>query len=57
LLGKVSLEIKAQVLEGIVKAIDKVYLLIVAGGAVTLIYSVFMKKEKLFLIPGVGHEG
>jgi len=52
LLANVSEEVRAMVLEGIVSAIDKVYLLIVAGGAVTLICSVFLKREKLFLAPG-----
>jgi hypothetical protein len=54
LLAKVSEEVKAMVLEGIVKAIDKVYLLVVAGGAVTLVCSLFLKRENLFLIPGGG---
>jgi hypothetical protein len=54
LLGTVLLEAKAQVLEGIVKAIDKPYLLIVAGGVVILMCLVLMKREKLFLILGAG---
>jgi len=54
LLANVSSEVRERVLEGIVKAVDKVYLLIVAGGAVTLICSVFLKREKLFLAGGGG---
>jgi len=37
-----------------VKAVDKVYILIVAGGALTLVCSVFLKREKLFLAAGGG---
>jgi len=49
LLANVSAEVRMQVLDGIVKAVDKVYLLIVDGGALTLVCSVFLKREKLFL--------
>lgn len=52
LLANISEEVRQHVLNGIVKAIDKVYLLLVAGGTVTLICSVFLKREKLFLAGG-----
>jgi len=48
LLESLTPEIRAAVLEGIVKAISKAYILVIAGGATTLICSVFMKREKLF---------
>jgi hypothetical protein len=54
LLANVSPEIREHVLEGIVNAIDRVYILIIAGGALTLILSVFLKREKLFLAGGGG---
>jgi hypothetical protein len=41
-------------LEGIVAAIDKIYILINAGGAVTFICSMFLKRERLFLAAGGG---
>ena len=45
LLASVPLEVRDHVLDGIVNAVDKVYLLIVAGGAVMLICSLFLKRE------------
>ncbi|KAF2806152.1 uncharacterized protein BDZ99DRAFT_394619 [Mytilinidion resinicola] len=41
-------QVRAAVLEGIVKAISKAYVLVIAGGSTTLICSFFMKREKLF---------
>lgn len=54
LLANVPPEVRVHVLEGIVKAVDKVYLLVVAGGALTLVCSVFLKREKLFLAGSSG---
>ncbi|KAE9364058.1 MFS multidrug transporter-like protein [Stipitochalara longipes BDJ] len=54
LLANVSPQVREHVLEGIVEAIDKVYVLIIAGGALTLVLSVFLKREKLFLAGGSG---
>lgn len=44
-------KVREAVLEGIVKAIGKAYILVIVGGATTLICSFLMKREKLFLDP------
>ena len=49
LLGSLSEEVRANVLKGVVDAIQRCYILIIAGGAVSLIAAAFMKREKLFL--------
>ncbi len=49
LLQGVEDQVRVRVLEGIVNAVNKSYLLVIVGGAVTLVYAVFMSKEKLFL--------
>jgi hypothetical protein len=41
-------KVREAVLEGIVKAIAKAYILVIVGGTTTLICSFFMKREKLF---------
>ena len=41
-------EVRENVLKGIVNAISKVYILVIVGGAVTLVCSLLMKREKLF---------
>ncbi|KAJ4287145.1 hypothetical protein N0V90_012543 [Kalmusia sp. IMI 367209] len=48
LLDSLSPEIREAVLGGIVKAIAKAYILVIAGGSTTLMCSFFMKREKLF---------
>lgn len=45
---------KTQVLDVIVKAISKTYLLVVAGASMVVLLSFFMKREKLFTSSGVG---
>lgn len=49
LLRNLSDEVRANVLQAIVDAIQICYILIIFGGAVTLIAAAFMKGEKLFL--------
>jgi MFS family permease len=44
-----SQEVKAQVIDGIVKAIGQGYILVIVAGAVILICSACMKREKLFM--------
>ena len=41
-------KVREDVLEGIVKGIGKAYILVIVGGATTLICSFIMKREKLF---------
>ena len=40
---------KAAAVAAIIKAMDSVFILVIAAGAVTLVSSVFMKREKLFM--------
>jgi hypothetical protein len=49
LLGNLSDEVRENVLQAIVDVIERCYILIIVGGAVTLIAAAFMKREKLFL--------
>ena len=44
-----SPEVKALATDAIVKAISDGYILVIAGGALALVSSLFMKREKLFL--------
>ena len=44
-----SPELQRQVLHAIVKAIDKSYILCIAGGAMGLMLAFFMKIERVFL--------
>jgi len=46
--------LREKLLEGIVATIDKVYILIIAGGAITFICSMLLKRERLFLATGGG---
>ena len=50
-LGTLSPSIREAVLAGIVYSIQKTYITVVLGGAITLICSAFLKREKLFLKP------
>ncbi len=44
-----SAEVKAAAIKAIVQAMDKVYALVIAAGAVSIVSAVAMKREKLFL--------
>lgn len=48
LFDELSPEVAAAVLEGIVKAIGKSYILVIAGATTTLVCTAFMKRERLF---------
>jgi hypothetical protein len=50
-LGTLSPSIREGVLAGIVYSIQRTYITVVLGGAITLICSAFLKREKLFLKP------
>lgn len=50
----VSQELRDTAIEGIVQAIDKTYYLVVAGAALTLLLSLGLKREKLFMEMAVG---
>jgi hypothetical protein len=47
-------EVKAKVVEGIVKAISDGYILVIVAGAFGLVCSLFLKREKLFMEAGAG---
>jgi MFS family permease len=47
-------EVREKVIEGIVKAIGDGYILIIVAGAVMLLCSVFMRREKLFMETAAG---
>jgi MFS family permease len=47
-------EVKAAAIKAIVKAMDKVYVLVITAGAVTIVSSLAMKREKLFLKAAAG---
>jgi hypothetical protein len=49
LLASVSGEVKALAVNAIIKAIDRVYILVIVAGVVCLIVSVPMRMEKLFI--------
>ncbi|KAI1386452.1 major facilitator superfamily domain-containing protein [Hypoxylon trugodes] len=44
--------LKVQVLEAIVESIGKTYILVVAGGALVVVLSLLMKRERLFISGG-----
>jgi hypothetical protein len=46
-----SAEVRAKALEAIVQTMDKIYFMVVAAGALTLVLSFFLKREKLFMAP------
>ncbi|PQE17083.1 MFS drug efflux transporter protein [Rutstroemia sp. NJR-2017a BBW] len=50
---KLNEDQKTAVLEAIVKAIDKTYILVIVGGSLVATLSLFMKREKLFMASGV----
>ncbi|PQE22355.1 hypothetical protein CJF32_00009316 [Rutstroemia sp. NJR-2017a WRK4] len=50
---KLNADQKTAVLEAIVKAIDKTYILVIVGGSLVATLSLFMKREKLFMASGV----
>ncbi|OCK81863.1 MFS general substrate transporter [Lepidopterella palustris CBS 459.81] len=47
-------DVKEKVVKGIVKAIGDGYILVIVAGAVELVASVFLKKERLFMEAGAG---
>ena len=49
-------QVRKNVLDGVVNAIDKAYILVIVGGAVTLVCAVFLKRERLFLQPTATEE-
>ena len=50
----VTPEIRAKVVEGIVKAISDGYILVITAGAVLLVSGLLLRWEKLFMEPGAG---
>jgi hypothetical protein len=46
--------VRDRAIEGIVKAIDKTYALVIAGSALTLVTSLFFRWEKLFMEMSAG---
>jgi hypothetical protein len=44
---------KAEVLDAIIVAMSKVYIGVIAAGALAIVLSLFLKRERLFLAPGV----
>jgi hypothetical protein len=51
ILSSVTPEVRHAVLEGVVKAITKAYILVIVGAATTLSCSLLMKRERLFQKP------
>lgn len=51
---KISDDLRAQAIDGIVHAINQTYALIIAGSALALVTSVFLKREKLFMEMSTG---
>jgi MFS family permease len=49
-----SHEIRDMAINAIIDAMDKVYALVIAAGALALVVSLFMKREKLFMAPVAG---
>ena len=49
-----SAEVKAKALEAIVQTMDKIYVMVMAAGALSFILSFFLKREKLFMAPAAG---
>lgn len=47
-------EMRDQVLNAIVEAMSKTYILVITAGAVAVIASLGLKRERLFMTPGVG---
>jgi Na+/melibiose symporter-like transporter len=45
----ISPEVKARVIEGIVRAISEGYILVVVAGAINIIAALLMKRERLFM--------
>ena len=43
--------VKTKALEAIVQTMDQIYIMIVAAGALALVLSLFLKREKLFMAP------
>lgn len=50
----VTPQVKAKVIEGIVKAIGDGYILVITAGAIGTIAAIFLKREKLFMEIGAG---
>lgn len=50
-----SPELQRRVLLAIVDSMSKTYILVIVGGALAIVLSAFMKREKLFM--AVGHAG
>jgi hypothetical protein len=46
-----SAEVKAKALEAIVQTMDKIYVMVIAAGALASVLSFFLKREKLFMAP------
>jgi ABC-type phosphate/phosphonate transport system permease subunit len=42
---------RADVLAAIIQSIDKTFIMVITAAALSLVLSVFMKREKLFVIP------
>jgi len=49
LFADLSVEARASAIDAIVRAMGQVYILVIVAGAVTLVTSVFLKREKLFM--------
>ena len=52
--GSLPPDSKAEVLNIIITAMSKVYVLVIVAGAITLVLSVFMRRERLFMEMGAG---
>jgi len=52
LFKSLSSDVKAQVLDAIVSAISKTYILVITAGALVVVLSLLMKREKLFMAAG-----
>jgi hypothetical protein len=53
-LANVSDEVRSSVVAAIIKAMDRVYILVIVAGSVCLISAIFMKREKLFMEMSAG---
>jgi hypothetical protein len=51
LVNSLPADTKAAVLDAIIGAMSKAYIGVIAGGALAIILSLFLKRERLFLEP------
>jgi len=53
LVNSLPADTKVAVLDAIIEAMSKAYIGVIAGGALAIVLSLFLKRERLFLTPGV----